>query len=194
MKRNLLLGFGLSALCLTGCSISILNPRKDPFYSVVLAKDSNQAFALYAQGQMLLDQGRFEDAEPFFKKLTRKDPQHAGGWLRLGKCSLELKKYRAADRAFQRAMDLYQSSEARFGLALAKLMQGDSQAAKKEADLLRSQLEDSPQLFNLYGDIAIVDGRSEEALGFYQQSAEIDPSQEVIQKRIRDLSSFLANR
>jgi predicted Zn-dependent protease len=193
LLKLLLFSCSIAILC-NACSFILLEARKDPFYSLVLKKDADQPFALYAQGQMLLDQGRFADAAPYFKRLTKVDPKHAGGWLSLGKCSLELQQYRNAESAFDRALALNHSAEAQFGSALAKLMQGKVDPAKKMADQLRSQLEDSPQLMNLYGDIAIVEGRTPEALEYYRKSIELDPSQEAIQKRLRDLNNFLANR
>jgi tetratricopeptide (TPR) repeat protein len=178
----------------TGCSIPFLAARKDPFYAVVLEKDRNQPFALFAQGDMLLEQKRFDEAAPYFARLTRVQPQHAGAWLKLGRCQLELRQYARAEASYAKARALRDTAEAHLGFALANMMQGKVAQAKKEAEAMRTALEESPELFNLYGDIGIIEGKPEEALGFYEQSLRLQLEQPTIQERYRDLQAFLETR
>lgn len=182
----------LIMLCASGCSLR-LKPNTDPFYEAVLSRNPKNQAALYAQGRVLMRQGRYAEAESYFQRLAGIAPQDAGAWLGWGRCLFENRRFKASQAAFRKALELKQGKEAYLGLASATLMRGDAEQARELAREIEQKYGMSPVLLKVKGDIEFAAGNFTQALQYYRESGQQDASQPGIAGRVRDLEEFLGS-
>jgi predicted Zn-dependent protease len=184
---------GLALSCLA-CNFELLKPHPDPFYAAMLKQDQANPAALYAQGKMLLNQGRYRDAEKYFVQLTRVEPDHAAGWNALGRARLEQGAFKPAQAAFERQIELRPSDEGKLGLAEALLMQGKLTDAQRIADEISKSDGLGAELARLQGDLAYRGRDFAKAAEFYAKSLRENPNQAGLKQRLADLQDYLATR
>ncbi len=195
--RHLSLACTLGALLLlSSCRIFDFGPTPDPFYDAVLEARPDHTGALFLQGQRMIDQGNFQDAEAYFKRLTRAAPGQAMGWIGLGQARLEDRRASAAERAFRQAMALEGETlaQAHIGLISSLLLQGQTEAADAELGRYEQREGVSAATMRLRGDLAFLLNQFAEAVEHYQASLGEDPQQPAIRERLADLQRFLARR
>lgn len=180
-------------LCASACNLLQVKVSPDPFYSVALQQNADNQAALYAQGMRFVNQGRYAEALPYFERLTRIAPGNAAHWFTLGRIEYEVHDFKKSKAAFEKANGLKPSEGALLGLAAAALMGGDAERARRLADESEQRYGASAALLQVRGDLAYMAGDAAGALGFYQKSVELNPGQEELQKRIKDLEAYLTS-
>jgi tetratricopeptide (TPR) repeat protein len=176
----------------SGCHFELFKPHQDPFYAAMLASDRNNPAALFAQGRLLLSQGRYQEAENYFSRLVKLAPNHVAGWNALGRTRLELGRFKGAQTAFERQWELQQSQNAQLGLGESLLMQGNLKDALRSANLVEKQFGPGAGLARLRGDIAFRERKYSEAAKFYEESLERNPDQAGLNNRLKDIRDFLS--
>lgn len=176
----------------SACSLR-LKAINDPFYEAVLAQNPKNEAALYAQGQVLIREGRFQEAQHYFRRLIRITPQAPEAWLGLGRCLFELHRFKASQTAFGKALDLEPTKDAYLGLASSTLMSGQVSPARDLARKIENKFGSGAVLLKLKGDIEFAARDYAKALLFYRESCQRDPSQVGIGDRLRDLEEFLGS-
>jgi tetratricopeptide (TPR) repeat protein len=183
----------LALLDLSACNLLHLKPTPDLFYSVTLKNNPNNQGALFSQGERFLNQNRYDEALPYYQRLTRLAPANAAAWFALGRCQYELRRFGKARAAFHKTMSLKPSEAAALGLAAAALMDGDLAEARRLTQESGQRYGISAALLQVRGDIAYQAGDWTAALGFYRQSLEKTPSQPEIVARVKDLEDYLTS-
>lgn len=191
--RNVVVGMGLLALAGTGCTLR-LRPMADPFYEAMVRQNADNAAALYAQGQVLVRQGRFAEALPLLEKVTLADGTNPQAWLALGRCNLDLGRWQAARRAFERAGQLRPSAEASLGTGSALVFEGRLTEAQSVVERIRNEYGESAALYRLQGDLAYARREYDRSLELYRKSLSENHSQKDLRQRITDLEEFLTSR
>ncbi len=116
----------------------------DKWMARALSVSPNDVSALRAWGGMLLQRGKFAEAEAAFKKAVAAAPQSAGAHMQLGETYLiGLKQPKAAEASYQAALAARPGSlDAQLGLAASMAAQGrveDTVAAFEQAAKLAPQ-------------------------------------------------------
>jgi Flp pilus assembly protein TadD len=105
--------------------------RAERLFREVLAEEPNNAYAQFNMGFLLFDsRGRWQEAIPYFQKVTEIDPTDASGWCWLGQCIQE-DPSRSLD-CFRRAVKLDPChSGALYGLQDKLRLLGDMREAEE---------------------------------------------------------------
>ena len=190
-RHGWIIGFGV--VCLMGCHLR-LSPQKDPFYQAVLDQYPQHPGALFITGQALIRQGRFEDAEPYFRRLIHQHPERMRYWLGWAQCLLEQKDYAAAEKALNQAIQIESSAEAFCGLGSIHMITGRLEDAREWGRRCESEFGASFMTARLQGDLFFIENHYTQALAAYEKSLTLQPEQPALIKRTQDLRDFLTTQ
>ncbi|MHA1928897.1 MAG: tetratricopeptide repeat protein [Candidatus Thorarchaeota archaeon] len=65
-----------------------------------------EAESLFKQGEEIINQGRYEEAEQYFRKVIEIQPDHAEAWNSLAITLLKQDRYDEAEQAFRKIIEL----------------------------------------------------------------------------------------
>src|SRR6185295_8493448 len=111
----------------------------------------------------------------------------------IGQCDLETREFASAEKMFAKSIELRPEATAVSGLVYVVLMQGRKDEARKLLGDAITKYGSTASLLRVQGDLALVDRRSQEALGFYRESLAKSPTQPDLVERVRDLQEFLTS-
>ncbi|WP_193200173.1 tetratricopeptide repeat protein [Nostoc sp. MG11] len=167
-KKGVLAKFFLS-ICLIGvsgiASIFIFNHI-----------NSNNATALYNQGNTLFDLQRYQDALTVYEKAVNVRPDYAQGWNGQGKTLYKLKQYKEALAAYDKAIQIQPDYlEAWIGRSYVLGMLQRYQEAIASFDRAIQLKGDNPEVWNAKGEALSNLNQYDEAIKSYDQAIELNP-------------------
>jgi cellulose synthase operon protein C len=140
---------------------------------VTAAKDGEAA---NAAGMLLADENRFDEARTRFRQAVDREPENARYWFNLGQAQLVLTDPAAASESFTRAASLEPGS---LPVALAAvrtaLGQHNVSSARRSVDALLTEAPDDPVSQLLLGDVAMSEGKAQQAEVAYSRSFGLRP-------------------
>lgn len=117
-----------------------------------------------------------ELADEVYRMAARLDPQAPEAPYRLGKRALDAKRYDDALRYFQQALERRADlSDARYGLGLVYIAQGQTAQAEAELKRLLHEAPDSPEAHVHLGALYMRTGRPQAAVDAYRQAILLQP-------------------
>jgi Flp pilus assembly protein TadD len=141
---------------------------------VTSAKDGEAA---NAAAMLLVDENRFDEARTRFRQAVDREPDNSRYWFNLGQSQLVLADPAAASESFRRAAELDPGS---LPVALAAvrtaLAQHNVPSARRTVDALLKEAPDDPVTQLLLGDVAMNEGRAQQAEVAYSRSFVLRPS------------------
>ena len=64
------------------------------------------ADSLFKQGEEIINEGRYKEAEPYFRKVIELHPDHAEAWNSLAIVLLKQDRYDEAEQAFRKLIEI----------------------------------------------------------------------------------------
>lgn len=137
--------------------------------------ETNRAIAEY-----YLEEGEFEEAEPYLTRILELDEQIAPVHNQLGAIYLKKSQYEKAEYHFKRALQLdFDLAEAHFNLGYLYQTQGKFDRALPYYKEAVNANPDDAQIYCLMGQCAQCIGMMEEAEAFFAESFRISPMTEA---------------
>jgi predicted Zn-dependent protease len=143
-------------------------------HMIASAKDGEAA---NAAGMMLTDESRFDEARTRFRQAVDREPGVARYWFNLGQTQLVLADPAAASESFTRAASLEPGSlPVVLAAVRTALGQHNVASARKSVDALLKEVPDDPVTQLLLGDVAMSEGKAQQAEVAYARSFGLRPS------------------
>jgi len=143
----------------------------------------------YQKANMLVKNGKAEEALGIIRTLLNKYPLAWNGWFLLGWALRLLGRWGDAVLAFRKAKEIGGSGSDTFNeLAISLMECGDYPGAKKELETALVNDPENIKIISNLGVLALKRDRKEEALGFFKTVLEYDPNDEIARKYINKLS------
>ncbi|GAB4319920.1 MAG: hypothetical protein Kow0059_14090 [Candidatus Sumerlaeia bacterium] len=182
----------LAVLGSTGCvniHLPFFRERGSAIAGIVEAPDV--AHYHFFTGREDLRQGEFKNALEHFRRAARLQPDFYEARLGEGHALMELRRYRAARRAYEAARRLRDTPEVRLYQARAALFEGRLDEASELAESARRGHPQPAQVLETLGAIAYRRGRLDEAGRLWGEALKLDPSRESLNALKRDLDQYL---
>jgi tetratricopeptide (TPR) repeat protein len=149
-------------------------------YNRVIALSTNQprtaAIANLRMGNAYMAQGKFGNAEIAFARAVTLNPTDAESYNNLGEALGELKQYRRALEAFNKAINLDQRLlKAKYNQAVSYDRMGNFRYSEF---VFRSLIKNNPAYSLAYDGLAVTlskAGRAKEAIAFHEKAIALDP-------------------
>ena len=142
-----------------------------------LIASSDDGWSANAAGMLLVNENRFDEARTRFRQAVDREPGNPQYWFNLGQSQIAIEDRAAASESFMKAASLEPSS---LPLAVAAVRLGLSQknyaAARQSADALARALPGNAVASLLQGQVALAEGRLEQAEKAYSESYRERPS------------------
>lgn len=138
------------------------NALKDIDSSLKL--DSVQEWPLQTRGSLMLNSGKYEEAEKDFNSLRLHFPKNAEAYSGLGKIASARGENKKAEEYFRHSIELEDTEEARFLLVLLLINNGDVPKAKDELLTSLKRYPRSGDLYLLRGVIHKINFENESAM------------------------------
>jgi len=132
-------------------------------YQLLLATYPDDYAALANTGLLLRQQGRVAEAVPMLEAAVMAGPDQPNAHANLGFALLDMERYADAQRAFDQAVQLQDSTSSRSGLFVIATITGDHALAQAQVDAVRGR-RDELNLTGLRIQAAMFKGRVAEAL------------------------------
>jgi len=182
-------GFAL----VTGCQISLFGhsgPREEYLNQLLHARENNP-HGQFLQAKRYLDQGKGEQAEMRARRALKADGSRAEFYIALGVAHEEQNQWRAAKRAYMKALQLNPvSAQAHIKLGRLAWRRGDLEEAKQWPEKA-SRFDDSADLWRLRGEIAYISLRYQDAVVAWRESLKRAPDQPILQELVNDLAGYV---
>ncbi len=137
----------------------------------------NFFMALHNLGWIYLNQGDLEKSDKWMNRARRADPTFATSYIGSGLIKLIVGDYQRAGHLFRFACEIQPDHRLNpmILIFLIKLLMGDPEAAKSEADKIIGKISDDDGLYIAAGDVALFSGDPAAAGGYYQKAVTINP-------------------
>jgi len=137
----------------------------------------NYFMALHNLGWIYLNQGDFEQSNEWMTKARQVNPTFATSYIGSGLINLMLGNNEGADRLLRLAFEIQPDHKMNplVPILLNKLLMGQSESAKNEADSIITKIIDDDGLYIAAGDVALFTGNPAMATEYYQKAVAINP-------------------
>jgi tetratricopeptide (TPR) repeat protein len=137
----------------------------------------NYFMASHNLGWIYLNQGKFGQSHKWMNKARSLNPTFATSYIGSGLLSLMLGDYQQADDLLRFAYEIQPDHKLNpmIPILLIKLLKGNHEPAKNEADKIVAKITDDDGLYIAAGDIALFSGNPGAASEYYHKAVAINP-------------------
>lgn len=143
----------------------------------MIAASPKDGVAANAAGLLLIKAGRFDEGRTRFRDAIEQNPRQASYWANLGRAQLAARDPSAARESFTNAVRLQPEwLDANIAAIRLSLQMGDRASARQLTDALSKRVADHPIVALLEGEVALAEGRAENAASAFGRSYALRPS------------------
>ncbi|WP_233186207.1 tetratricopeptide repeat protein [Thermotoga sp. KOL6] len=150
------------------------------FYEKAYEVNKEFLLPLLKKGDILLKEGRLEEAIEEYKRIIEKDPNFVEVYERLGVIYNQLQRFKEAEKFFRKALEIEERDHVKFNLSYTLIKLGKLFEALGILKELHKKNPDDPMVANEYGLLLKTLGLYEEALEVFEDAYSKHKDEEIL--------------